>query len=56
MGHVSFLFVNNTINSFDAIMRKNDFVFFKCTFTIHNDLIKVMYNCIDMVNGTMWSS
>ena len=25
-------------------------------FNINNDLVKVMYNCIDIVDGQMWSS
>ena len=52
----SFMFVENAIDSFDVIMRKNIFGLKKHIFTIHNDLMEVMDNCTDIVNSPIWSS
>ena len=41
---------------FDALLRKNIYGLIKCIFNINNDLIRVMYNCVEIVNGTMWIS
>ena len=46
----NFMFVNNAIDSFDVVMRKNIYGLKKCIFTIYNHLIKAMYNCTDIVN------
>ena len=45
----SSMFANNAIDTFDALLRKN-------IFNINNDLIRVMYNCFEIVNGPMWIS
>ena len=50
------MFVNNAIDTFDVLMRKNIYGFKTRICNINNDLIKVMYNCIDIVNDPMWSS
>ena len=49
------MFVNNAINTFGILMHKNIYGL-KTYFNRNNDLNKVMYNCIDIVNGPMWSS
>ena len=46
----SSMFANNAIDKFDALLRK------KCIFNMNNDLIRVMYNCFEIINGPMWIS
>ena len=47
------MFANNAIDTFDALLRKNIYGLKKCIFNIYNDLIRVMYNCFEIVNGQM---
>ena len=51
---VSSMFANNTNDTFDALLRKNIYGLKKRIFNINNDLIRVMYNCFEIVNGPMW--
>jgi len=51
------LMSNNAFDTFYVlmvVMRNNIYGFIKRMFNINNDLIK--YNCIDIVNGPVWSS
>ena len=41
---------------FDALLRKNIYGFKQLIFNINNDLIRVMYNCFELVNGPVWIS
>ena len=41
---------------FDALLRKNIYGLKKRIFNINTDLIRVMYNCFEIVNGPMWIS
>ena len=41
---------------FDALLRKNIYGLKKRIFNINNDLIMVMCNCFEIVNGPMWIS
>ena len=50
------MFANNAIDTFDALLRKNIYGFKRRTSNINNDLIRVMYNCFEIVNGPMWIS
>ena len=50
------VFANNAIDTFDALLRKNIYGLKKRIFNINNDLIRVMYNCFEIVNGPMWTS
>ena len=50
------MFANNAIDTFDALLRKNIYGLKKRIFNINNDLIRVMYNCFEIVNGPMWIS
>ena len=52
----SSMFANNAIDTFDALLRKNIYGLKKRIFNINNDLIRVMYNCFDIVKGPMWIS
>ena len=54
-GSASSMFVNNAIDTFYVLRRKN-ISGIETYFNINNNLIKVIYNCIDTVNGPMWSS
>ena len=50
----SSMFVNNAIDMFDVLMCKNIYGLKKRNLSLNNGLIvvdKVMYNCIDIVNG-----
>ena len=38
------------------LLRKNIYGFKRHIFNINNDLIRVMYNCFEIVNGPMWIS
>ena len=46
------MFANNDIDTFDALLRKNNYGL-KRIFNINNGLIRVMYNCFEIVNGPM---
>ena len=46
----SSMFVNNAIDIFNVLMRKNIHGLNKRVLNINNDLIKVMYNCTAVVN------
>ena len=48
------MFANNAIDTFDALLRKN--IYGLHFFNIHSYLIRVMYNCFEIVNGPMWIS
>ena len=50
------MFANNDIDTFDALLRKNIYGLNKRIFNINNDLIWVMYNCFEIVNGQIWIS
>ena len=51
------MIVNNATDTLDFLMHTNILWFYKKKlFNINNDLIKVKYNCIDIVIGPMWSS
>ena len=50
------MFANNAIDTFDALLRKNIYGLKKRIFNINNDLIRVMYNCFEIVNGPTWIS
>jgi len=50
------MFINTAIDSFDVLMPYNIYGLKKRIFSINNDLIKVKYNCNDIVNGPRWSS
>ena len=50
------MFANNAIDTFDALLRKNIDGFKRRISNINNDLIRVMYNCFEIVNGPMWIS
>ena len=50
------MFANNAINTFDTLLRKNIYGFKRRIFNINNGLIRVMYNCFEIVNGPMWIS
>ena len=45
------MFANNAIDTFDALLRKNIYGLKKRISYINNDLIRVMYNCFEIVNG-----
>ena len=49
------MFVNNSIDNFDALLRKKIYVFRKWVYDIENDLITCMTNNNHIVNGPMWS-
>ena len=49
------MFANNPIDTFDTL-RKNIYGFKRRIFNINNDLIRVMYNCFEIVNGPIWIS
>ena len=51
---MSSMFANNAIDTFDALLRKNIYGLKKLIFNIKNDLIRVMYNCFEIVNGPIW--
>ena len=53
---VSSMFVSNAVDIFYILMRKNIYGLKKRVLNINNDLIKVMYNSIDIVNDPTWSS
>ena len=48
--------VSDAINTFDALLRKNVYGLRKRILNIDSDIIKCMYNCTDIVNGSMWTS
>ena len=48
--------VSNAIDTFDALLRKNVYGVRKHILNIDNDTIKCMYNCTDIVKGSMWTS
>ena len=50
------MFANNAIDTFDALLRKNINGLKKRIFNINNGLIRVTYNCFEIVNGPMWIS
>ena len=50
------MFASNAIDTFDALLRKNIYGFKRRIFNINNGLIRVMYNCFEIVNGPMWIS
>ena len=50
------MFANNGIDTFDALLRKSIYGFKRRIFNTNNDLIRVMYNCFEIVNGPMWIS
>ena len=50
----SSMFANNAIDTFDALLRKNIYGLKKLIFNIKIDLIRVMYNCFEIVNGPIW--
>ena len=52
----SSMLANNATDTFDALLRKNIYGLIKRIFNINNDLIRVMYNCFEIVNGPMWIS
>ena len=52
----SSMFANNAIDTFDALLRKNIYGLKKRIFNINNDLIRVMYNCFELVKSPMWIS
>ena len=45
------MFANNAIDTFDALLRKNIYGFKRRIFNINIHLIRVMYNCFEIVNG-----
>ena len=50
------MFASNAIDTFDALLHKNIYGLKKRILNINNDLIRVMYNCFEIVNGPMWIS
>ena len=50
------MFVNNAFDIFNVLMRKNIHGLRKRVLRINNNLTKVMYNCIVVVNCSMWST
>ena len=52
----SCMFANNAIDTFDAVLRKNIYDLKKRILNKSNDLIRVMYNCFEIVNGPLWIS
>ena len=50
------MFVSNAIDTCDALLHKNVYVFRKRILIIDNDMIKCMYTCTYIVNGPMWTS
>ena len=51
------MFVNDTIDTFDVLMYRNIYGLKTNVFShIYEDLVKDMYNCMDIVSGPMWSS
>ena len=50
------MFANNAIDTFDALLCKNIYGFKRRIFNINKPLIRVMYNCFEIVNGPMWIS
>ena len=50
------MFANNAFDAFDALLHKNIYGLKKRIFNINNDLIRLMYNCFEIVNGPMWIS
>ena len=52
----SSMFADNAIDTFDALLRKNSYGLKNRIFNLNTDLIMVMYNCFEIVNGPMWIS
>ena len=48
------MFASNAIDTFDALLHKNIYGFKRRIFNINNDMIRIMYNCFEIVNGPMW--